>query len=150
MGCYRNLHTKVPSWEGGASHSLSRDYLRLIKWKVLATPNPFEVPVTSLLVFGSQLLALSEDGGRLLIWDTNDGCEHHLFLVYVCLSPRAISAFQSSIQFEPGFSAVSVLHPATYLNKVLVASSQGSMQLWNIRTQFVLSFAPVPQFRQTF
>ena len=33
---------------------------------------------------------------------------------------------------------MSILHPATYLNKVLVASSQGSMQLWNIRTQFVL------------
>jgi U3 small nucleolar RNA-associated protein 21 len=50
-----------------------------------------------------------------------------------------VLAFQSSIQFEPGFNAVSLLHPSTYLNKVLVASSQGSMQLWNIRTQFVLS-----------
>lgn len=29
--------------------------------------------MTSLLVFGSQLLALSEDGGRLLMWDTHDG-----------------------------------------------------------------------------
>jgi U3 small nucleolar RNA-associated protein 21 len=42
---------------------------------------------------------------------------------------------QSTIQFNVGFSAVSVLHPATYLNKVLVASSQGSLQLWNIRTR---------------
>lgn len=30
-------------------------------------------------------------------------------------------------------------HPPTYLNKVLVASSQGGMQLWNVRTQYVLS-----------
>lgn len=37
--------------------------------------NPFEETVTSLLVFGSQLLALSEDGERLLIWDTHDGSE---------------------------------------------------------------------------
>lgn len=29
----------------------------------------------SLLVFGSQLLALSEDGSKLLIWDTHDGSE---------------------------------------------------------------------------
>ena len=29
----------------------------------------------SLLVFGPQLLALSEDGGRLLIWDTHNGGE---------------------------------------------------------------------------
>lgn len=31
-----------------------------------------------------------------------------------------------------------LLHPATYLNKILVASSQGSMQLWNIRTLYAL------------
>jgi U3 small nucleolar RNA-associated protein 21 len=30
-----------------------------------------------------------------------------------------------------------MLHPATYLNKVLFASSDGSMQLWNIRTAYV-------------
>jgi U3 small nucleolar RNA-associated protein 21 len=41
----------------------------------------------------------------------------------------------SSIDFDPDFTATCVLHPATYLNKVLVASSQGSLQLWNIRTQ---------------
>jgi len=25
------------------------------------------------------------------------------------------------------------MHPATYMNKILVISSQGSMQLWNVR-----------------
>jgi len=44
---------------------------------------------------------------------------------------------QSTVQFDAGFTATLVLHPATYLNKVLVASSQGEMQLWNIRTQSV-------------
>ena len=43
--------------------------------------------------------------------------------------------FTAAITFEPGFTATSVIHPATYLNKVLVASSEGSLQLWNIRTQ---------------
>jgi hypothetical protein len=41
----------------------------------MAVVNPLDEPVTSLLIFGSQLIALSEDGGRLLIWDTNDGSE---------------------------------------------------------------------------
>ena len=96
--------------------------------------------MSSLLVFGSQLLALSEDGSRLLIWDTHDGSEDiRAPSIRTHLTWFDVSAFQSSIQFEPGFTAVSVLHPATYLNKVLVASSQGSMQLWNIRTQFVSS-----------
>ena len=41
--------------------------------------------MTSLLVFGSQLLALSEDGGRLLMWDTHDGGEVLTSLLYVHL-----------------------------------------------------------------
>jgi len=41
---------------------------------------------------------------------------------------------ETTISFNPNFSATSILHPATYLNKVVVASSQGSMQLWNTRT----------------
>lgn len=57
-----------------------------------------------------------------------------------------VLAFHSSIQFEPGFTAVSILHPATYLNKVLVASSQGSMQLWNIRTQLAPPVFRMSQF----
>lgn len=38
-------------------------------------------------------------------------------------------------------------HPATYLNKVLVASSQGSMQLWNTKTQYVLH-RPFPRLHE--
>lgn len=51
---------------------------------------------------------------------------------FIIASERALSA---TIQFDIGFTATSILHPATYLNKVLVASNEGDMQLWNIRTQ---------------
>jgi U3 small nucleolar RNA-associated protein 21 len=44
-------------------------------------------------------------------------------------------ALSSTIAFDPDFTATCVLHPATYLNKILVGSSQGSLQLWNIRTK---------------
>lgn len=44
---------------------------------------------------------------------------------------------EATIEFDAGFTATLVLHPATYLNKVLVSSSEGTMQLWNIRTQSV-------------
>lgn len=49
----------------------------------------------------------------------------------------SLTDLQSTIQFDPGFTATLVLHPATYLNKVLVSSVQGEIQLWNIRTQWV-------------
>ncbi|PCH37842.1 Utp21-domain-containing protein [Wolfiporia cocos MD-104 SS10] len=79
--------------------------------------NPLGTPIASILVFGSQLLALTEDRTRMLVWDV------------------ATETLQTMIQFDSGFTATTMLHPATYLNKVLVSSSQGSMQLWNIRTR---------------
>ncbi|PAV23976.1 Utp21-domain-containing [Pyrrhoderma noxium] len=79
--------------------------------------NPLGTKLSFILVFGEQLLALTENGSRMLIWD--------------CPTMELIS----TVEFENGFTATSVLHPATYLNKVLVASSQGDMQLWNIRTK---------------
>ena len=32
------------------------------------------------------------------------------------------------------FEITAMLHPITYLNKILFASKQGGMQLWNIKT----------------
>lgn len=57
----------------------------------------------------------------------------HLFCSLFC------SELQSKVEFEPGFTATSLVHPATYLNKILVSSSEGSLQLWNIRTQYAHS-----------
>jgi U3 small nucleolar RNA-associated protein 21 len=72
----------------------------------------------------------------MLIWDTSGGGKPYVSIHTnsVCFL-MAIVDVQSTIQFDPGFTATLVLHPATYLNKVLVASSQGEIQLWNIRTQ---------------
>ena len=39
------------------------------------------------------------------------------------------------LHFDPKwFSITCAMHPATYLNKILLASRRGEMQLWNIRT----------------
>lgn len=35
---------------------------------------------------------------------------------------------------EGGFVPTALAHPPTYLNKVLVGSESGAMQLWNVRT----------------
>lgn len=37
--------------------------------------------------------------------------------------------------FGSTFTISCILHPSTYLNKVLLGSQQGSLQLWNVRTQ---------------
>ncbi|KAK7054659.1 rRNA-processing protein utp21 [Paramarasmius palmivorus] len=100
-------------WTASGHHVIK--YLR--GKEVLRVSNPVETSLSYITIFGSQLLALTEDGTRLLCWDTAEG------------------ALQSTIQFQNGFTATSILHPATYLNKVLVSSSEGEMQLWNILSQ---------------
>jgi U3 small nucleolar RNA-associated protein 21 len=42
---------------------------------------------------------------------------------------------EGEITFQSSFTATTMLHPATYLNKIVVGSQQGDLQLWNIRTQ---------------
>ncbi|GJE90786.1 WD40 and Utp21 domain-containing protein [Phanerochaete sordida] len=94
------------------------DVIKYLRGKEVARlSNPLGSPISFILIFGTQMLALTEDGKRMLAWDTNE------------------LKLQSMMEFEPGFTATSILHPSTYLNKVLVGSSQGNMQLWNIRTQ---------------
>ena len=43
--------------------------------------------------------------------------------------------FYGEIHFDTeSFLVSSIVHPSTYLNKVLLGSRQGALQLWNIRT----------------
>ncbi|KAL6305314.1 Utp21-domain-containing protein [Sparassis latifolia] len=87
--------------------------------------NPLGTNISFITIFGHQLLALTEDGEKMLVWDTEN------------------EDLLASMSFDPGFTATMVLHPATYLNKVVVGSSQGSLQLWNIRTQTKIHTFPV-------
>jgi len=38
------------------------------------------------------------------------------------------------------FYVTCLMHPSTYLNKILLCSRQGQMQLWNIKTKYGLTF----------
>ncbi|KAL1663266.1 Utp21 specific WD40 associated putative domain-containing protein [Schizophyllum commune] len=92
---------------------------RLIKYlrgkEVLRAGNPHGQPLATATIFGNQILSLEEGGGRLLVFSTKDG------------------ELVRDIEFASGFTATRLLHPATYLNKVLVASTEGGMELWNIK-----------------
>ncbi|KAJ3511888.1 hypothetical protein NLJ89_g3846 [Agrocybe chaxingu] len=85
--------------------------------EVSRVANPLETTLSFIAIFGSQLLALTEKGDHMLVWNTSNG------------------ELESNISFDPDFTATSVLHPATYLNKVVVASTQGTLQLWNTKTK---------------
>ncbi|SJX64478.1 related to UTP21-U3 snoRNP protein [Sporisorium reilianum f. sp. reilianum] len=72
--------------------------------------------LSSLIVFGDTIVALSSDGRSVFIW----------LIAGTDLIRR--------IDLPADFVASSLLHPATYLNKILIGSTDGQLALWNIRT----------------
>ncbi|KAI7904599.1 Utp21 specific WD40 associated putative domain-containing protein [Cokeromyces recurvatus] len=71
--------------------------------------------IIQILILGAYIAALCDDN-TLKLWDTNT------------------KDLYTEIEFGEEFTATYILHPSTYLNKILVSSAQGTMQIWNIRT----------------
>ncbi|KJA14833.1 hypothetical protein HYPSUDRAFT_208393 [Hypholoma sublateritium FD-334 SS-4] len=119
-------HISCMAMDGNAVWIASGIYIiKYIRGKeVLRLSNPLETNLAFITIFGSQLLALNENGDYMFIWNMADG------------------ELESTIKFDANFSATSILHPATYLNKVVVASSQGDIQLWNTRTKMQIHQFP--------
>ena len=44
---------------------------------------------------------------------------------------------EGSIEFGSRFRVTALCHPDTYLNKVLIGTSFGTLQLWNTKTRWV-------------
>ncbi|XP_048582009.1 WD repeat-containing protein 36 [Nematostella vectensis] len=79
--------------------------------------------VHCLLTFGAHLISVDE-GSSLKVWDIKT----------------------TELYLEVGFDSKTfhitcLMHPSTYLNKILLCSKQGSMQIWNIKTnKMIYSF----------
>ncbi|XP_028660660.2 WD repeat-containing protein 36 isoform X1 [Erpetoichthys calabaricus] len=70
--------------------------------------------------FGDHLISVDSDN-VLIVWDTQSEEEY------------------TQISFDKTLFVVSAItHPSTYLNKILVGSRQGSLQLWNIKRSKLL------------
>ena len=63
--------------------------------------------------------------------------------LYSLCSIVFISELYLELQFDnTTFEVTCVVHPSTYLNKILFASRQGSLQLWNIHKSKLLYTFP--------
>ncbi|XP_012252233.2 WD repeat-containing protein 36 [Athalia rosae] len=83
-----------------------------------------ESPVHILLPFGAHLISIDEDS-NLKVWEikTED----------IILELN----FANSI-----FQVTTIVHPSTYINKVLLGSEQGELQLWNLKSaKMIYTFA---------
>ncbi|CAI0428720.1 unnamed protein product [Linum tenue] len=76
--------------------------------------------ITRLLLFGEHVLSVDIDG-NLCIWNFK-GNERNRGPI-------------GHIKLDDGFTPSCIMHPETYLNKIVFGSQEGSMQLWNISTK---------------
>ncbi|SPO27880.1 related to UTP21 - U3 snoRNP protein [Ustilago trichophora] len=85
--------------------------------------------LSSLIVFGDTIAALSSDGKSVFVWSI------------------ASTELIRHIHLPHSFVASSLLHPATYLNKILIGSTDGQLALWNIRTGSLVHAYDAQQIR---
>ncbi|XP_062460217.1 WD repeat-containing protein 36 [Pezoporus occidentalis] len=81
--------------------------------------------------FGDHVISVDVDN-VLIVWDTQSE-EQYLEMDFD----------------KDNFAVSAVLHPSTYLNKILLGSEQGSLQLWNIRSNKLLYSFPGWHFAVT-
>ncbi|KAJ4838625.1 hypothetical protein Tsubulata_044113 [Turnera subulata] len=89
----------------------------------VATWSGHGAKVNLLMVFGDQVLSVDAEG-NFRIWGFKGASDDGSLLGEFAL-PR-------------NFTPTSLIHPDTYLNKVLLGSQDGSLQLWNISTKKIL------------
>ena len=81
---------------------------------VVVLSGEHEAPVRHLLTMGSTLVSVCTTG-LVVAWQLPDGA--------------VVS------RMHAGFTPSALLHPATYLNKLLLGAPDGRMQLWNLRSR---------------
>ncbi|ORZ39490.1 Utp21 specific WD40 associated putative domain-domain-containing protein [Catenaria anguillulae PL171] len=91
--------------------------------------------IFQLLLLGDYLLGLSDDN-QLTVWDlsTPKADDDDEDMDKPSEPVANDNKVYSTVQFGSNFSTSCFMHPHTYLNKVLVGSSEGTMQIWNVKT----------------
>nr|XP_028604268.1 WD repeat-containing protein 36 [Podarcis muralis] len=92
--------------------------------EVVHTYKGHRADVHLILPFGDHLISVDRDN-ILIIWDVQSEEEY------------------LQMNFDKTVFAVSaIMHPSTYLNKILLGSEQGNLQLWNVKSNKLLYTFP--------
>ncbi|KAL1547459.1 U3 small nucleolar RNA-associated protein 21 isoform X1 [Salvia divinorum] len=86
----------------------------------VATWESHNAKINHLLLFGEHVLSLDVKG-NMFIWAFKGITENNSPFGHISLGNK--------------FTPSCIMHPDTYLNKVIVGSQEGSLQLWNISTK---------------
>ncbi|XP_062844589.1 WD repeat-containing protein 36 [Trichomycterus rosablanca] len=92
--------------------------------EVVNTYEGHQADVNLLLPFGDHFISVDKEN-NVIIWDVES---QDIYL---------------QISFDKtSFEVRAVMHPSTYLNKILFGSSQGTLQLWNVKSNKLLFTFP--------
>ena len=101
--------------------------------------------IHTLLPFGDHLISI-DDRNSLKIWSIkNKGhfpSQKCIFLMKLPTCTLTLIELYGELHFDLELFPIScAMHPSTYLNKILLGSHRGEMQLWNIHTgKMIYSF----------
>lgn len=136
-----------------------------------ADPSAQPESLGNLLLFGNTLVALSLTGKRMYVWDVppyvkpaskdplapnsngkaahgeEDEADGGSETDEDEVDDGTVTPY-ATLEFPDGFSATKVVHPASYLNKVVVGSKEGALAVWNVRTGCVCFFAELSEARR--
>lgn len=110
----------ITCMSGDNFHVYTASEKKIFAWRrgneLKHTYSGHESLIHNLLPFGPHLLSVDEDS-NVRVWDVK--------------SEKSVVElnFSNSV-----FKITKMMHPATYMNKILFGSEQGQMQLWNIKT----------------
>ena len=95
--------------------AVGKDILKWKRFSLVGTMKGEFGTIVTLLRIADYLISTSDDG-------------------YLCVWNWTTMELIRTINLGRGFHPSFVMHPNTYMNKVLVGSATGKLQLWNIRT----------------
>ena len=81
-----------------------------------------DAPVARLLAVGDVLIAVTSSG--VAVWARREDAPK-----------KALPVLVSDFLFDAEFSPTATAHPPTYVNKIVVGSSSGHLELWNVRAK---------------
>ncbi|KAH9497868.1 WD repeat-containing protein 36, variant 4 [Dermatophagoides farinae] len=98
------------------------------RWKIKSYKDDLrQNQLHHLMVLGGQLLAI-DCNQNLICWDIST----QEITAYIAFNSEVTTAEDSTTNST---IITAILHPATYINKILIGTQQGRLQLWNISKQ---------------
>ncbi|KAG5513227.1 hypothetical protein PMAC_001597 [Pneumocystis sp. 'macacae'] len=125
--------SSICSWNDFIFAAVGQEIFAYRKGKLVSLSNIFLGNITLMEAFGGYLTTYT-DQNYLTVWNIHlQGNLWPLFNIYV-----DISEIYTEIEIDKKSSVLCMIHPVTYLNKLVLGKIDGTLEIWNIRTTKII------------